>query len=72
MTQFLQSCIVKVYKSSESLFVKALSHYPHKDAFFEMVRFDFVIDEDLKVNRKYFVADGGLEKIHQYYVCTVQ
>jgi hypothetical protein len=40
---------VQVYKSSESLFVKAASHYPHKDAFFEMVRFDFVLDEDLKV-----------------------
>jgi hypothetical protein len=40
---------VKVYKSSESLFVKAVSQYPHKEAFFEMVRFDFVIDENLKV-----------------------
>jgi hypothetical protein len=40
---------VQVYKSSEELFTKAVSHYPHKDAFFEMVRFDFVIDENLKV-----------------------
>ncbi len=39
----------QVYKSSEELFTKAVSHYPHKDAFFEMVRFDFVIDENLKV-----------------------
>ena len=31
------------------MFIKAISHYPHKDAFFEMVRFDFVLDEDLNV-----------------------
>jgi hypothetical protein len=45
----LTRCDVQVYKSSEELFTKAVSHYPHKDAFFEMVRFDFVIDENLKV-----------------------
>ena len=26
-----------------------MSHYPHKEAFFEMVRFDFVLDENLNV-----------------------
>ena len=41
--------ISDVYLSQEEHFIKAVSHYPHKDAFFEMVRFDFVIDEDLKV-----------------------
>jgi tubulin monoglycylase TTLL15 len=41
--------ISDVYRSQEEHFVKAVSHYPHKDAFFEMVRFDFVIDDQLKV-----------------------
>jgi len=41
--------ISDVYRSQEEQFIRAVSHYPHKDAFFEMVRFDFVIDEDLKV-----------------------
>ena len=38
-----------MYLIHEDLFIKALSHYPHKAAFFEMVRFDFVLDEDLNV-----------------------
>jgi len=41
--------IVEVYRSQEERFVKAASHYPHSSAFFEMVRFDFVIDSDLSV-----------------------
>ena len=49
MWQEIHETIAEVYLSQEEHFVKAVSHYPHKDAFFEMVRFDFVIDEDLKV-----------------------
>jgi len=41
--------IADVYLSQEKQFIKAVNHYPHKDAFFEMVRFDFVIDNELKV-----------------------
>jgi len=45
----MYSTISEVYEKHEELFIKAISHYPHKDAFFEMVRFDFVLDEDLNV-----------------------
>eukprot|EP00090_Calanus_glacialis_P004568 TRINITY_DN13423_c0_g1_i1.p1 TRINITY_DN13423_c0_g1~~TRINITY_DN13423_c0_g1_i1.p1 ORF type:complete len:509 (-),score=174.05 TRINITY_DN13423_c0_g1_i1:49-1575(-) len=41
--------IVDVYRSQEDHFIRATSHYPHKEAFFEMVRFDFVIDDQLNV-----------------------
>jgi len=47
--QEMYSTISEVYLKHEDLFIKAVSHYPHKDAFFEMVRFDFVLDEDLNV-----------------------
>jgi len=49
MWQKMYDTIIQVYKSQEEHFVKAVSHYPHKDAFFEMVRFDFVIDDSLSV-----------------------
>lgn len=45
----MYSTISEVYEKHEKMFIKAISHYPHKDAFFEMVRFDFVLDEDLNV-----------------------
>jgi len=45
----MYATITDVYKSQEEMFIKAVSHYPHKSAFFEMVRFDFVVDEDLNV-----------------------
>jgi len=41
--------IVDVYKSQEHHFMRAISHYAQKEAFFEMVRFDFVIDNQLNV-----------------------
>jgi len=49
MWQDIYETISDVYRSQEEHFVKAVGHYPHKDAFFEMVRFDFVIDDELKV-----------------------
>jgi len=45
----MYSTITDVYLKHEDMFIKAIKNYPHKDAFFEMVRFDFVLDEDLKV-----------------------
>lgn len=49
MWRQIYETIVEVYKSQEDHFIKAASHYPFKEAFFEMVRFDFVIDEELNV-----------------------
>jgi len=49
MWKEIYETISDVYRSQEEHFVKAVSHYPHKEAFFEMVRFDFVIDDELKV-----------------------
>lgn len=49
MWEQLYSTIVEVYRSQEDHFIRAVNNYPHKEAFFEMVRFDFVIDEDLNV-----------------------
>ena len=45
----IYSTIVEVYQNTETHFAKAVRNYPHKDAFFEMVRFDFVIDDELNV-----------------------
>ena len=45
----LYSTIVQVYQNTETHFVKDVRNYPHSDAFFEMVRFDFVIDDQLNV-----------------------
>jgi len=49
MWKDMYDTITEVYLKHEDLFIKAISHYPHKEAFFEMVRFDFVLDEDLNV-----------------------
>jgi len=49
MWEQMYQTIVDVYRSQEEHFIRATSHYPHKDAFFEMVRFDFVIDDQLNV-----------------------
>merc|ERR1711972_420099 len=45
----IYSTIVEVYQNTEVHFAKAVANYPNREAFFEMVRFDFVIDEDLNV-----------------------
>ncbi|XP_023319534.1 tubulin polyglutamylase TTLL6 isoform X2 [Eurytemora carolleeae] len=49
MWEEMYSTIAEVYLKHEEMFIKAMSHYPHKEAFFEMVRFDFVLDENLNV-----------------------
>merc|ERR1712203_746873 len=41
--------IKNTYHSQEKEFIKAASHYPYPHNFFEMVRFDFVLDDELKV-----------------------
>ena len=45
----IYSTIVEVYQNTETHFAKAVRNYPHREAFFEMVRFDFVIDDELNV-----------------------
>ena len=45
----IYSTIVQVYQNTETHFAKAVRNYPYRDAFFEMVRFDFVIDDQLNV-----------------------
>ena len=45
----IYNTIVEVYQNTETHFAKAVRNYPHRDAFFEMVRFDFVIDDELNV-----------------------
>ena len=41
--------IRNVYTAKESKFADALKNYPHKRLFFEMVRFDFVLDSKLNL-----------------------
>jgi len=45
----IYSTIVEVYQNTEVHFAKAVANYPNREAFFEMVRFDFVIDDQLNV-----------------------
>merc|ERR1712098_609643 len=45
----IYSTIVEVYQNTELHFAKAVANYPNREAFFEMVRFDFVIDDQLGV-----------------------
>ncbi|XP_040571969.1 probable tubulin polyglutamylase ttll-15 [Lepeophtheirus salmonis] len=47
----IEDIIVSVYKNKEKDFRKAISYYPEtsKRMFFEMVRFDFFLDSNLKV-----------------------
>ncbi|CAH2090156.1 unnamed protein product [Euphydryas editha] len=45
----VQEAIVEVFLKKEYHIIEALKNYPSKDNFFEMMRFDLVIDEDLKV-----------------------
>lgn len=46
----VRSTIRSVFYDKESALVQATSHYPSSKNFFEMMRFDFVIDNDLKVH----------------------
>ena len=71
MWEEIYSTIVDVYKNTEEHFAKAVRNYPNRDAFFEMVRFDFVIDDELNVylmeanmspnlSSQHFSANAGL------------
>ena len=41
--------IRNIYRAKEKEFTSAINNYPHKRVFFEMVRFDFVLDSQLNV-----------------------
>ncbi|KAJ0176252.1 hypothetical protein K1T71_008426 [Dendrolimus kikuchii] len=45
----VQNAISDILLKKEQHIIKALKHYPSSDNFFEMMRFDLVVDEDLKV-----------------------
>lgn len=45
----IEKAIEAVCLAKEPFIIKLLSAFPSKRNFFEMVRFDFVIDEDLNV-----------------------
>lgn len=45
----VKSAIQEVYLRTEMSILNLLSQYKTKRTFYEMVRFDFVIDEDLNV-----------------------
>ncbi|KAK6186581.1 hypothetical protein SNE40_008595 [Patella caerulea] len=45
----IKSAILTVYKDKESKLIDAARKYKSSRNFFEMVRFDFVLDEDLKI-----------------------
>lgn len=45
----VEEAIREVCLAKEHFLVKLLSAYPSKRNFFEMMRFDFVVDEDLNV-----------------------
>ena len=49
MWNTIYDIIRDVYTSKEKDYLKAINKYPHKRAFFEMVRFDFVLDSKLNV-----------------------
>lgn len=49
MWDTIYESIIEVYSSKEEDFAKAIKNYPHKRNFFEMVRFDFVLDSKLNV-----------------------
>lgn len=45
----IEDSIRIVMLAREPKIVEAVGRYPSKDNFFEMMRFDYVVDEDLKV-----------------------
>lgn len=45
----IDDAIRHTYLKTEPLMIKSASNYRSKRNFFEMVRFDFVVDEDLNV-----------------------
>lgn len=46
----VKDAIRNVFYSKEAALIQATSHYPSPSNFFEMMRFDFVIDDQLKVH----------------------
>ena len=49
MWNTIYDIIRDVYTSKEKDYLKAINKYPHKRAFFEMVRFDFVLDAKMNI-----------------------
>ncbi|XP_060804221.1 probable tubulin polyglutamylase ttll-15 [Amyelois transitella] len=49
MWEDVQKAIVEVFINKEKHIIEALKNYPSGDNFFELMRFDLVVDEDLKV-----------------------
>ncbi|XP_064073122.1 probable tubulin polyglutamylase ttll-15 [Vanessa tameamea] len=49
MWEEVQEAITEVFLKKEHYIIEALKNYPSKDNFFEMMRFDLVLDEDFKV-----------------------
>ncbi|OWR51325.1 hypothetical protein KGM_202721 [Danaus plexippus plexippus] len=49
MWKDVQEAITEVFIKKEHHIVEALKNYPSQDNFFEMMRFDLVVDENLKV-----------------------
>ena len=50
MWNTIYDIIRDVYSSKEKLYLKAINKYPHKRAFFELVRFDFLLDSKMNVH----------------------
>ena len=46
----IYSTIIAVYLNKEKQISDLVRKFPHKDAFFEMVRFDILVDEELNVH----------------------
>ncbi|XP_046967768.1 probable tubulin polyglutamylase ttll-15 [Vanessa cardui] len=49
MWEEVQEAITEVFLKKEHYIIEALKNYPSKENFFEMMRFDLVLDEDFKV-----------------------
>ncbi|XP_050677697.1 probable tubulin polyglutamylase ttll-15 isoform X2 [Leptidea sinapis] len=49
MWQEVQEAIADVFVKKEKHIIDALKSYPSQDNYFEMMRFDLIVDEDLKV-----------------------
>ncbi|CAG2068204.1 unnamed protein product, partial [Timema podura] len=52
----VEDAIRLICLKKESLLIESASHYKYNHNFFEMMRFDFVIDEDLNV----FVMEANM------------
>lgn len=50
MWNTIYDIIRDVYSSKEELYLKAMNKYAHKRAFFELVRFDFLLDSKMNIH----------------------